>query len=259
MFFENDFSIKEINAGKYIFTAEPSVPVSGRVFCSLSFRLSGRVHIRGKRQTYEVTPDSIFYMPCGYDYTTTVPENGKAYVVHFWAEGDFPKEPFLWKPEDSQGYGHLFSQLVALFPLGCRQDFSTIGRFYQLLAQIRADSQPAQQVLPRRMQKTKESIHQKFNDAELSVGMLAEEADLSATYFRREFKQYFGCQPIVYIRNIRLEHAKALLEAGECSVSEVAIRSGYENVSYFSYDFRRMTGQSPSQYRGNATKTQNPE
>lgn len=259
MFFENDFSIKEIYAGKHVFFAEPPVLVPGRVFCSLSFRLSGRVRMEGKQKIYDVTPDSIFYMPCGYDYTTTVMDSGKAYLVHFWAEEGYPMEPFVWKPEDPQEYARLFSQLVEIYPLGCRQDFATMGLFYKLLAQIRTDSQPSREILPKRMQQARHTIYQKFNSAELSVAELAREANLSQTYFRREFKQYFGCQPIAYIRNVRMEYAKALLEAGECSVSEVAIRSGYENVSYFSYDFHRMTGQSPSRYRVRATKMQNPE
>ena len=259
MYFSENFSIKELYAGKHKFDATPPVLVPGRAFCSLSFRISGAIRVDGKTQTYHVTPNSIFYMPCGYDYTTTVVDNSETYQVHFWADAGYPGEPFVWKPKEPQVYGRLFSQLVDSYPLGCRQDLATMGLLYKLLAQIRADTESTQVILPKRMTQAREWIHGNYNDPDLSVAQLAQNANLSQTYFRREFKQSFGCQPITYIRNVRIEHAKALLEAGDCSVSEVAIRSGYENISYFSYDFHRMTGHSPSGYRTGAAKKENIE
>ena len=126
--------------------------------------------------------------------------------------------------------------------------------FYRLLHQIRKDSDPVQTQIPKRFQQARAYIHDNFNESNLSVAMLAQNAGVSQTYFRKRFKEYYGCQPISYIRNVRIAHAQALLETGDCSVSEVAIQSGYENISYFSYDFHRLVGQSPSQYRANAAK-----
>ena len=46
----------------------------------------------------------------------------------------------------------------------------------------------------------------------------------------------------------RIEIAKALLESNLYSVAEVAMRSGFESISYFSSEFRRATGFSPKEY-----------
>lgn len=254
MIFQDDFSIIELVAQRLRCEAAPSVFVRGRAFCSLSFRLCGEVFVEGKQQKYHILPQSIFYMPSGYDYRTEVAVSGEMYVIHFWAEEGYPAEPFVWTPVEPDVYEKMFERIFESAPLGRRKDFGMMGQFYRLLDRIRADSQPERGLAPRRMLRAKAEIHQRFNDSTLTVAELAQASGLSQVYFRREFKQCFGCQPVEYISNIRMEHAKALLEAGDCSISEAAIRSGYDNISYFSYRFRCITGLSPSQYRNSAAQ-----
>ncbi len=252
MYFEQDFSIIELSSGKldYAITAPTFVP--GRTFCSISFRLSGEITVTGSSRSFHVTPRCLLYMPSGYDYTTTHISAGSMYVVHFWVEEGFPQEPFVWMPEQWQVYERLFSQIVQVCPPNQRKDFATMELLYRLLRQIRKDSDLAQTQIPKRFQEAKAYIHDNFNEPSLCVALLAQNAGVSQTYFRKKFKEFYGCQPISYIRNVRIAHAQALLETGDYSVSEVAIRSGYENISYFSYDFHRFVGQSPSQYRNSA-------
>ncbi len=252
MLLKESFSITELVPGKIVFDIAPEVFVPGRAFCSISFRLSGQIVVAGKQQTYHVAPQSIFYMPCGYDYSTKIVEAGEIYVIHFWTLDGFPAEPFVWKPLEPRLYEKMFCQILENFPTGERKDFATMGLFYELLAKIREHSKTERTHVPKRMLQAKGEIHERFNESTLSVAELAQNAALSEVYFRREFKACFGCQPVAYISSVRIEHAKALLETGEYSVSEVAIQSGYDNVSYFSYRFRETTGMTPSQYRDNA-------
>ena len=254
MHFKNDFSVTELASRRLDYDIAAPTFVPGRTFCSISFRLSGEIIVDGKTQQFHVTPHSLFYLPCGYDYTTTHLSNGSMYVVHFWVQDGFPETPFVWKPEQWQVYERLFSQIVEVCPPNQRKDFATMELFYRLLHQIRKDSNPVQAQIPKPFQQAKAYIHDNFNESTLSVALLARNAGISQTYFRKRFKEYYGCQPISYIRNVRIAHAQALLETGDYSVSEVAIQSGYENISYFSYDFHRLVGQSPSQYRSNAAK-----
>lgn len=254
MFFETDFSVTEIASRRLDYDITPPTFVPGRAFCSISFRLSGEIAVVGKNQHFHVTPHSLFYMPCGYDYTTTHTSPGSMYVVHFWVQEGFPETPFLWKPEQWQLYERLFAQIVEVSPPNQRKDFATMELFYRLLRQIRTDSNPVQAQIPKAFQQAKAYIHDNFNEPFLSVALLAENAGISQTYFRQRFKAFYGCSPISYIRKVRIAHAQTLLETGDYSISEVAIRSGYENISYFSYDFHRLVGQSPSQYRSNAAK-----
>jgi AraC-like DNA-binding protein len=63
--------------------------------------------------------------------------------------------------------------------------------------------------------------------------------------FRREVGQSLGC----YLRDVRLARAASLLVGTTLSVSEVALRCGYDSPYSFSRAFRAGTGRSPRAYR----------
>jgi AraC-like DNA-binding protein len=67
-------------------------------------------------------------------------------------------------------------------------------------------------------------------------------------YFRRAFKERIGYTPAKYLEFKRLEQAMNMLAAGH-SVKETAAITGYPDVYYFSRQFKRYMGTSPSAYR----------
>ena len=80
----------------------------------------------------------------------------------------------------------------------------------------------------------------------LSVSYLARKAGVSEVYFRREFGKCTGLSPIKYIKKVRLENTRALLSTAVYSVGEVATRCGFDSISYFSEEYKRAYGVSPS-------------
>ena len=88
----------------------------------------------------------------------------------------------------------------------------------------------------------------------ISIAELAFEASVSETYFRREFKLYFGLSPVAYIQKIRIENAKSLLLTGYYQVSEVAVRCGFDSISYFSTTFKKLCGITPTEYASQMRK-----
>jgi len=58
----------------------------------------------------------------------------------------------------------------------------------------------------------------------------------------------FDCAPVVYLKNVRLENAKILLESGLYTISETAGLCGFHSVSYLSKEFSRKYGMSPREY-----------
>ena len=83
----------------------------------------------------------------------------------------------------------------------------------------------------------------------LDVAELARSACVSRAHFARCFKDAFGETPHQYLMSRRLERAKALLRAGELSVTEVCLAVGCSSLGSFSTQFRRFVGESPSAYR----------
>jgi transcriptional regulator GlxA family with amidase domain len=84
---------------------------------------------------------------------------------------------------------------------------------------------------------------------QLDIPALARSAGVSQAHFRRGFKAAFGETPHRYLMTRRLERAKALLRAGELSVTEVCVAVGCSSLGSFSTQFRRFVGESPSAYR----------
>ena len=72
---------------------------------------------------------------------------------------------------------------------------------------------------------------------------------LAPTYFSGLFKRDTGEPFVAYVRRLRVEHAKTLLETTACAVSRIALESGFSSLSSFNRCFRQVTGTSPRAYR----------
>ena len=78
---------------------------------------------------------------------------------------------------------------------------------------------------------------------------VAEQLNMSYSWFRRLFKGYTGFAPAKYIQELRIQHAKELLTNTNLSMKEIAFESGFENSEYFFTAFKNVTGYTPVRYR----------
>ena len=83
----------------------------------------------------------------------------------------------------------------------------------------------------------------------ISLKEFGEQFHLSEKYISRYFKEHFHITLSQYITHLRLEHAKQLLQDTDIPVTEIAMQSGYQNVSYFIRTFKKAYGVSPLKYR----------
>ena len=84
---------------------------------------------------------------------------------------------------------------------------------------------------------------------QISVSKLASHCGTSERSLLRHFRSHFGTSPIGYIQHLRVERAKALLEATQLSFDEVVERCGYSDVPSFRKLFKRETSLTPGDYR----------
>jgi len=93
---------------------------------------------------------------------------------------------------------------------------------------------------------------------ELSLAEFAQSVNLSVWRLCHIFKSDVGMPPIRYLRQLRMERAKDLLESSFLSVKEIAFRVGLNDESHFVRDFKSTYGYSPalyrSQFRNNASE-----
>ncbi len=75
-------------------------------------------------------------------------------------------------------------------------------------------------------------------------------AHMSRSNLMRVFRKATGQTPIDYLVRLRIQKAMALLRtAGDLSVTEIALKSGFNDSNYFARQFHRLTGTSPTAYK----------
>lgn len=84
---------------------------------------------------------------------------------------------------------------------------------------------------------------------QLRVGDLAHLSGRSISSFNRDFKLLYDTTPKKWLQERKLSSARQMLEAAELSVTDVALATGYENVSSFITAFKARYGLTPSKIK----------
>ena len=87
---------------------------------------------------------------------------------------------------------------------------------------------------------------------DLRLAELSALVHMSPYHFARLFKQSTGVPPHRFLVRRRIDAARALLAAQTAPIAEIAQLVGFRTPSHFTTTFRRVTGRTPSAYRGEA-------
>jgi len=145
-------------------------------------------------------------------------------------------------------------QLVLRFIAQAGEDLAQqVGRMMLLDTERQSQAPYVSQAM---LERPRHSLAEKithFLDRELhnqiSVSRLAQHCGTSERSLLRHFRQHYGQSPLNYIQRLRVERAKALLEATQLSFDEVVERCGYSDVPSFRKLFKRETSLTPADYR----------
>lgn len=89
-------------------------------------------------------------------------------------------------------------------------------------------------------------IQKNYNES-MEVEQLASIASMSPSSLHQHFKSVTRNTPIQYIKAVRLHQAHQLVTLEKNSISEAAWKVGYQSLSQFSREYKRLFGQSPSE------------
>jgi two-component system response regulator YesN len=98
------------------------------------------------------------------------------------------------------------------------------------------------------VEKAKRYIHDHY-DQEVNRESIAASVFLTPDYLAKIFRNETGLSIPDYLNQYRIQVAKEKLARTSSSISAIAEATGFESVSYFSTVFRKLTGESPSEYR----------
>ncbi|MFK7921246.1 MAG: helix-turn-helix domain-containing protein [Bacteroidia bacterium] len=90
-------------------------------------------------------------------------------------------------------------------------------------------------------------IESHLEDEAFGVAELAEEMNMSRSTLLRRVKSSTGVSVALFIRQLRLRHAKKLLQDSSLTISEVGFQVGFSSSSYFAKCFREEYGYPPSE------------
>lgn len=91
-------------------------------------------------------------------------------------------------------------------------------------------------------------IHDHLTE-DISLSDLARQACMSRSALIRQFHRSYGCTPLSFILNRRVELARKLLSEGQLQVKHVAFECGFQDVNYFIRLFRKRTGITPGRFQ----------
>ncbi|MEM6722056.1 MAG: helix-turn-helix domain-containing protein [Bacteroidota bacterium] len=99
------------------------------------------------------------------------------------------------------------------------------------------------------LEKAKAIVLEHMSDEQFGVSELAEATNMSRSNLLRKIKKQTELSASQFIRNIRLNRGKELLEETELTISEISYEVGFGNTSYFIKCFRELYGVPPGEIR----------
>ena len=222
-----------------------------RPFHTLSYRLvGGATFFSGSEPLLHVEEDEIVFVPAEYDFAKQAGQ-GKIIAVHFSSPSPLPKEILRFSPRNPAFFRGEFEKLHRVWTekkLGYEYESKII--LYRIIWHMEQEcNQQKESANGARLAPAMEYINAHYLEGGVSVDYLSKLCGMSDTFFRKLFVAEHGITPQKYISRLQLTAATELLQSGYYTVSEVASRCGFNNISYFSAFIKKETGLSPLQYR----------
>lgn len=151
------------------------------------------------------------------------------------------------RPDPSAGLRQRMAEIWQLVKDPDRDLARLCGAGYELLVTLsrQAERMGTPAPLSRALAVIEEHLH-----TSLRLDELAHECGQSNSSLWRLFREHFDCGPITYYIDRKMRFAQHLLRhGGALSIKEIAYGLGYRDPLYFSAEFKKHTGCSPSDYR----------
>ena len=201
--------------------------------------LQGAMTISIGETDYQVTPQELSFVPAGMAHQCNY--RGKLLVLNLVGELTEKQDMVLLSYPLIVSMKGQIIQLVELIQQELRQNpqSKTVRYLYSYLYGKLIENCAAPSI---------RYIAEHY-DMPITVNQLAEIENYNATYYSDWFKQQTGVSPSMYLRYIRINRAKELLEETDYTVMDIAVMVGYSSNSTFTRAFHSVTGMTPKEYR----------
>jgi AraC family transcriptional regulator len=101
---------------------------------------------------------------------------------------------------------------------------------------------------PKWLEEVRELIHAHFVEP-LSLGQISRLVNVHPVHLARVFRQHHNCTVGDYVRRTRVDFASRELSMSDAPIIEIAYKAGFSDHSHFCKTFKRLTGQTPTEFR----------
>jgi AraC-like DNA-binding protein len=136
--------------------------------------------------------------------------------------------------------------------------FERIGLFFSLFRILEEDCERKSLSLqgadhecaqPKRLERILAYIAENFNRSDLSCLAVARVEGMGLPAFSRLFERHIKCTCVEYINHLRIYKACQLLTETEYQITSIGLEVGYDTLSTFNRNFRRLIDKTPSAFR----------
>lgn len=247
---------------------------------SLCITRSGNFYYNAFRAKLDTYTGSVLVSKPGYEYTVTHPGNlpDECTIISFkkvfyedieeqlqlkanWFFTNKDIQSLLLKtsPQFEQLHYSLLQAAKQISPDKLEMDSIVMEIFEEVLSRFTNYEMP--QAIPAGLKKhhlvTIEKAKQFLNEnlaKNISLEELARHCCISPFHFSRIYKIFTGYSVYQYLQLLRLKQAEMLLSTA-LPVADIAFRSGFNSIDYFSAAFKKQYKFSPSAFRTNQKKT----
>ena len=166
---------------------------------------------------------------------------GLLQLAHYYLEGFEQLDPSLNKSLIISGFSWMFEHCSTLDQAFELLEETLVKTLYEVLDHLKN-----REIKPVSYAKHYIEENKGIN---IKLEELAKNAGFSYTYFSYLFKKETGKTLTEYIQMVRIETAKKLLVEKERNISEIAELVGYNDIKFFTKQFKKTLGVSPNEYR----------
>ncbi len=220
---------------------------NGRNFNALSFRFCSDAILKTEKSEHRMQNNFVSYIPARLDYSRKATKD-ELIVVHFDIMNYHTKNIEYFEATSPDTLAKLFQKILNCWEkkeLGYKYKCSAI--LFEIFAECYTQNYVSKSHNSK-IQNSVDYLLKNYKNSDISIKDIADRSFISEVYFRKLFKEEYGISPQKYIIDLRIQNAVGLISSGYYSLKDVAYMSGYKDYKYFSIEFKKNMGVSPSEY-----------
>ncbi len=200
-------------------------------------------------------PKSVLFLPRGYSATAQVLHGESVTVIEFEL-CEQESSPLNLSLTTSTAPSRLKNRFLHFAsectkPRTLSSECSMLTDFYSILHELSRNTKDGnrQTLQEEKIRPSVAYMERHFSDKKLHIKQIAALSGISQTYFRTLFQRQYGCTPLQYINQKKLERAKSLLQETDLPISEIEAACGFRDHAYFVKQFENVYGSHPESLR----------